>query len=329
MLSAPTTKDGPLEKYPSVQCAVSSMQCLVCSWEARLLSNLRQLLPPARYQKQQNWEETWQLFSPRPFLSPADNCQTVSQAQKRQQTRKTVSKGTKSSQNLCQIINRRLQISCNFPNVSQMSVHVLSVLPDVISMSHVSRIIEPTAKSGSFHGQSTYHLKISREWVIHNLNGMSSFSLKWTHYFKLNIYSRHDWQKKANILINWVVCFHQNFHWSVWSLMLMYTLLSSKGYSDNSDEEWQVWWRALRNQLDEACLLLSFCHLPTPAQACLSLTLFSHRGTHSCNPWSKYYLHMENDQQISNVENEKCHFPLPWSSIPPRESMIRHQPSMI
>ena len=59
--------------------------------------------------------------------------------------------------------NRRLQISCNFPNVSQMSVHVLSVLPDVISMSHVSRIIEPTAKSGSFHGQSTYHLKISRE----------------------------------------------------------------------------------------------------------------------------------------------------------------------
>ena len=80
-----------------------------------------------------------------------------------------------------------------------MFVHVLSILP-VILMSHVSRIIEPTAKSGSFHGQSTHHLKKSREWVIHYLNGMSSFSLKWGHNFKLNIYSRHYWQKKANIL---------------------------------------------------------------------------------------------------------------------------------
>ena len=54
------TKYSLLEKYLSVlKCAVSSVQFLVCSWEARLLSNLRQLLlPPARYQKQQNWEET-------------------------------------------------------------------------------------------------------------------------------------------------------------------------------------------------------------------------------------------------------------------------------
>ena len=121
-----------------------------------------------------------------------------------------------------------------------MSVHVLSVPPDVISMSHVSRIIEPTAKSGSFHGQSTHHLKISREWVIHNLNGMSSFSLEWAHNFKLNIYSRHEWQNKARCAF--IKTFTENyFLGNGWSLNTNGNFLSSKEYSnffiDQSDDE--------------------------------------------------------------------------------------------
>ena len=162
------------------QCAVKSTQVSSvkyeeCSCEARLLSNLRQLLllPRARYQKQQNWDLT--AFFTRPFLSPADNCQTASQAQKRQLTRKTVGKvqhPPKISDYQQKITDKLLFSKCLylFRIVPVCFVPFSPSLPPRYRwvMSPVS--LNQLLKSGSFHGQSTHHVKISRGWVIHNGN---------------------------------------------------------------------------------------------------------------------------------------------------------------
>ena len=109
------------------------------------------------------------FFHPGHFYLPLTTV-SVSQAQKRQLTRKTVGIGTKSSQNLCQIINRRrLQMNCYFQNVKCFVCPTYPWYRWVMSPVSLNQLL----KSGSFHGQSTHHSKISREWVIHNGNVVS------------------------------------------------------------------------------------------------------------------------------------------------------------